>query len=179
MVKITNNTMIMSSAKRRLAQLWFIGVGTLFFLVFILSAIGRYGDNAVDAWAWFLPTIMPTLSLIVGVFVLDVMQQRADSATSDPFFFKLTFWLSAAYLIAVLLVLTLPNLAFVAAGVTVFDFMNQANLWLGPFQGLVAATMGAFFVKNAEGGPGNVQTGRSPVASDGSDEGNDQAVKSD
>ncbi len=138
-------------AKRRLATVWFIGSGFLFFLLFILASVGRFGGDADEAWAWFLPTIMPTLSLIIGVYVLDVMHQGVEDGSTDPFFFRLTFWLSISYLLAVALVLALPNVVFLTSGVTVFEFMNQANLWLGPFQGLVAAAMGAFFVKKTDG----------------------------
>lgn len=31
------------------------------------------------------------------------------------------------------------------------DFMKRSNLWLGPFQGLVSAMLGTFFVKGARG----------------------------
>jgi hypothetical protein len=31
-----------------------------------------------------------------------------------------------------------------------FELMSQSSLWLGPFQGLVSAAMGAFFIKAPE-----------------------------
>ena len=44
----------------------------MFLLLIAQSYGGAYGDTDVsDVWKWFLPTIMPTLSLMVGVFVVD------------------------------------------------------------------------------------------------------------
>ena len=34
------------------------------------------------------------------------------------------------------------------------QLMTQANVWLGPLQDIVAAAMGAFFVKAAHADPG-------------------------
>jgi H+/Cl- antiporter ClcA len=58
--------------------------------------------------------------------------------------------LSMAYLVAVLLVIALQPLAPVPP----LELMTQSNIWLGPFQGLVAGTMGAFFVKAASAAGG-------------------------
>jgi hypothetical protein len=41
------------------------------------------------------------------------------------------------------------------AGLAIYEplnLMTQSNLWLGPFQGLVTASIGAFFVKRSGGG---------------------------
>jgi hypothetical protein len=132
--------------KRRLATLWFAGAGLIFFIVLVQSLLGRYGDQVNQAWGWLLPTVMPTLSLIVGVLVFDAVQGERTTRQTDRFLFRLTAGLGAGYLAAVLLVIALQPLATVPP----LQLMNQANIWLGPFQGLVAATMGAFFVKSAQ-----------------------------
>lgn len=136
-------TFIMSTCKRRLAVLWFAGAGTLFFVLLVQTILGRYGERASEAWSWFLPTLMPTLSLVIGVLVMDVWERGMDNRKVDSFLFKLAFGISATYLTAVMLIFLLQPFSNVAP----FDLMNQSNLWLGPFQGLVAAAMGVFFVK--------------------------------
>lgn len=139
-------TVLMTVCKRRLAALWFIGAGIIFFLIFGQTALGKYGDKASEAWSWILPTIMPTLSLIVGVMVMDTLAKNVKQTNVDTFFFKLTFGVSAAYLLAVLLTLLIQPFSTLTA----FELMSQSNFWLGPFQGLVAAVLGAFFVKAPE-----------------------------
>lgn len=140
-------TVPMIRCKRWLAALWFGGAGILFFILFLQTAFGHYGGKASDAWSWLLPSLMPTLSLMIGVLVADAMGKPA-LAEADAFFFKLTFAISSSYLGALLLLFLLQPIS----SVTPFDMMTQSNLWLGPFQGLVAAAMGAFFVKPAGSG---------------------------
>ena len=66
--------------------------------------------------------------------------------SADRFVFRLSFALSLTYLVvAALTVLMQPF-----AAVPPLELMKQSNLWLGPFQGLVAASLGAFFVKTEE-----------------------------
>ena len=58
-------TVELKKAKRQLAILWFsCGVG-LFLLLVAQSLFNRFEDRTVDAWEWFLPTLMPTLSLMI------------------------------------------------------------------------------------------------------------------
>ncbi len=135
----------MATCKRRLAALWFGGAATLFLLLIVQSTLGRYADRTSDAWSWFLPTIMPTLSLIIGVLVIDAVG-RSVAANADRFLFRLTLGISTCYLLAVLLVIVMQPFSELEP----IDLMNQSNLWLGPLQGLVAAALGAFFVKAPE-----------------------------
>jgi hypothetical protein len=129
--------------RRRLAILWFTTGLVLFIVLVLQSVFDRFGDRVEDAWSWFLPTIVPTLSLIVGVLVLDVTSGRDTEKKVDLFFFWLAFLLSAVYLALVAMTLFLQPFT----GVPLLDLMKRSNLWLGPLQGLVTAALGAFFVK--------------------------------
>jgi H+/Cl- antiporter ClcA len=140
-------TLPMIACKRRLAALWFGGAGILFFILLFQSIFGRYGERASDAWSWLLPTIMPTLSLVIGVLVMDALGKGISVIEVDAFLFKLTFGISTAYLVAVLSLFLFQPFT----NVSPFELMSQSNLWLGPFQGLVAGAMGAFFVKAPQG----------------------------
>ena len=145
----------LTHCKRWLAGIWFAGFGVIFFIVLIQSQLGHYRDAANQVWGWLLPTIMPTLSLIIGVLVLDASRHDKRRATTDRFLFLLTAWLSGAYLTAVLLVILLQPLTSAPP----LQSMAQSNIWLGPFQGLVAAAMGAFFVRAAHEGGGAAPAG--------------------
>lgn len=134
-------TVSMPRCKRRLAATWFFGAGAIFFVVYLQTIFGKYGEKTTEVWSWLLPTIMPTLSLAIGVLVMDALGKGAKIARADEFLYRLTLGISCAYLVAVLLLFLLQPFTDVPP----LQLMQHSNLWLGPFQGLVAAGMGAFF----------------------------------
>lgn len=136
--------MPMIKCKKYLASLWFMAAAVLFVLMLLQTTLGHYRDKAADAWGWLLPALMPTLSLVIGVLVTELLGKNADGKKCSSYLFKLTFGISALYLVALLLQLLLQP--FSPAGP--LDSMKQSQLWLAPFQGMVAAVMGAFFVKD-------------------------------
>jgi len=87
---------------------------------------------------------MPTLLLISGVWVAEVSGKAVSISTPDRFLFSLTMWMSIAYLLLVGLIVVIQPFTVVSA----LDLMKTSHLFLGPFQGLVAGLMGAFFVSN-------------------------------
>jgi hypothetical protein len=134
-------------ARKRIATVWFTGVSILFVVVLIQTILGHYGDKVREAWEWLLPNTMPTLSLIIGVLVADTLSsKKIGRKTVDVFIFRLAFFLSLAYLIIVGLTIFLSPFSDVAS----LELMKLSNLWLAPFQGLVSAVTGAFFVAKTE-----------------------------
>jgi len=132
-----------AKCKRLLATLWFTGSGVIFFIVSFQTILGRYGENANEAWGWLLPTVMPTLSLIIGVMVMDALGRGTKIKTVDRFIFTLAFGLSVVYLLMVVLMILMQPFSSLSP----LELMKQSNLWLGPFQGLVSALLGAFFIR--------------------------------
>lgn len=133
----------MAKSQKKLATLWFIGAGILFLIVLFQTMLGRFGEQSGEAWGWLLPTIMPTLSLILSVLVVHAIGKSIERKTVDRFIFRLSFNLSAVYLVVV-------NLTILVSPFTSsspIELMRQTHLWLGPFQGLVSASIGVFFVK--------------------------------
>ena len=130
-------------ARKRLTILWFLGAGLIFLTLLLQTFLDRYGENVVDVWGWFFPTVLPTLSLIISVFVMDTLGRGIKISTVDKFFFWLSFTLSLFYLFSVFSVIFMEPFSRLSA----FTIMNQSNLWLGPFQGLVSASLGAFFIQ--------------------------------
>lgn len=127
-------------AQRRLLTLWCISFFIMFLFMIIRTAGNIYGEKTNDAWSWFLPTIVPTFSLMVTVAVA----QQTDEQQSSKFLYFLAFVLSLFYHILVLFTILNP----IPNDNTPIEMMKVSNLWLGPIQGLVAASLGAFFVKN-------------------------------
>jgi len=132
----------MDKCRNRLALLWFIGGGIVFFTVLVQTFLGQYGDQSDQAWGWLLPTIMPTLSLIVSVLIVDALAAESKPKTISSFVYRLTFGLSAAYLLVVILTIYIST-----DHEKTLKLMGQSNIWLGPFQGLVVASLAVFFSK--------------------------------
>ena len=133
----------MAKCKKRLGVLWFVGFVILFFFLLIQSILGHYEDKTDEAWGWFFPSIMPTLSLIVAVIVMDAKGKSVKTSTIDSYIFYISFFLSIAYIISMFLTILIQP--FVSPDP--LELMKQSNIWMGPFQGLVSASLGVFFVK--------------------------------
>jgi hypothetical protein len=133
----------MSTAKKRIATIWFIFGGFLFIIIFLQTLSAYYGDKVNEAWSWFLPTIFPTLSLITAVFVSDAVGKNTSIKSVDRFYYFLTIALSLVYLLAICLVFLISPLT----DANPIELMKRANFGLGPLQGIVIASMGIFFVK--------------------------------
>jgi hypothetical protein len=139
----TDMQISMAHCKARLATFWFVGSCTLFIVVLIQTIMGHYGDKIEDVWGWFLPTVMPTLSLVVGVLVADALGKGEKTDLVDRFLFRLTYSISLAYL----LIVALTILSQPIAPLTPLELLKTSHLWLGPLQGLVTASLGAFFIR--------------------------------
>ncbi len=137
-------TLTMQVCKRRLAIVWFSGSAVLFFLFLFMTVMApaKFG-SASEAWGWLLPTFMPTLSLITGVFVMDIRGATNRGKKVDSFLYHLAMILSIVYLLVVLLSIILHPYSELMA----INFLNESNLWIAPLQGLVGGFLGAFFVK--------------------------------
>jgi hypothetical protein len=139
-----NQQLSTDSCKKRLSLLWFLGGLFIFLILVYQSQEGKFGAQVGDVWSWFLPTIMPTLSLMVGVFILDATTGRRPKMLVDRYFYRVAFGLSAFYLVLV----ALPLIKLHAR--ETLELLGRSNLWLGPLQGLTTATLGAFFVKSEQ-----------------------------
>jgi hypothetical protein len=150
----------LAAAKKTLALIWFAGAAPLFLVLLIQTFSGHYGDRFQDAWGWLLPSVLPTLSLMVATFVKD--SDRTAEGSVGQFIYRLTVVLSVAYLITVMA--TIFESPFAGTTVTPdgkqmamtdLQLMQMSHIWLGPFQGLVTAALGAFFVDQQKSGSGN------------------------
>ena len=130
-------------AKRRLAVLWFVASALLIALILIQTITGKYQNLVSQAWSWLLPTVMPTLSLVVAVLVSDQLGRNPHERAADPFLLGLCYGLSLFYLLAVAAVIVFYKFS----GFGPLKFMQASSIFLGPLQGLVSAALAAFFVK--------------------------------
>lgn len=132
----------MQIARKRLALLWFAGAGVCFAVLLFISLFARVVE--VDGlWGWFLPAVVPNLSLIIGVLVYTQRQQIQPEMHVDAFLYRLTLGLSLLYV----LLLLLPLLFFPLTGRSLPELLDVSRLWLAAVQALTTGAMGAFFVR--------------------------------
>lgn len=134
--------------RARLALLWLLSACLIFVTLVLQSLRLVYGDQTQEVWGWILPTVMPTLALIVTVLGYSALDPALSRAVVRRSFFHVSFYLSLAYL-------SLTYLTILVQPLTTGDpieLMQMSNLWLGPFQGLVASALGVLFVSKRQGG---------------------------
>jgi hypothetical protein len=136
----TQHRVDLEQARKVIAQIWFIGGGISFALVIFQSIFGRFQGIVQEIWAWFTPTIVPTLGLIIGVLA-STASEDDTGRTVKHFFYHASLWLSVSYLAVLLLTMLLEPLA----GSHDLAYYHLSNYWLAPIQGLVVAALGALF----------------------------------
>ena len=136
-----SSTISMHTAKRRLATVWYLGCLVPFLVLVGQSLLGKYGDDIGEAWNWLLPTIIPTLSLVTGVMILDAKQHTDDQKIKSTMF-RFAFALSVAYVGLVTLQLFVEPFSPYSP----LRLMALSHFWLAPVQGLAAGALGVFFV---------------------------------
>ena len=129
--------------KKNLATLCFVLVGLVFLLMFFQTLNGKFEQDVNEAWGWLFPTVLPTLSLILTVFVFDMRNTQKQVVKVDRFYFRLVFSLSLFYMIIILLIL----LSQPITGQPIIILMKVSNIYLGPIQAIITGAMGLFFVK--------------------------------
>jgi beta-lactamase regulating signal transducer with metallopeptidase domain len=152
--------MTLTKSKWMFASIWLGGAGLVFLILVVQSLVGRYGSQSEDAWAWYLPTVMPTLSLIIGVLATDFRIAATANATAAagaattiatdakilPVSARGLLWLGVGLSVFYLLLVAVTILAQpFLQGVSPIELMHRSNLWLGPLQGLTAGVLAAFF----------------------------------
>ena len=138
----------MNKCRKRLALVWLVGSGLLSLVVVLQTMGGKYADYTEEVWDWFIPNFLPTLTLMIGVFVTQAAGRAAQAELVNRFLFRLAFGLSLVYLF--LLALPIFALPFVRTEPKeMVAFLSQSDLWLRPAQGLVTASLGGFFVSRA------------------------------
>jgi hypothetical protein len=135
-----------TQARKWLATVWLIGFSVTFFPLLLQTGFNFYGDKVNELWSWFLPTTVPTLSLIIGILFAGTNNDSLVSKTIDRFLFRLALILSITYLITVGVTYLLQWNSFRNSENPSLDLMKRSHLWLSPFQGFVSAAIGAFFV---------------------------------
>lgn len=134
----------------RLAWIWVAG-SILAFALMIMETMGPQAPlPAESGWQWFLPLVVPTLSLMLGTLVFQSRNEPPKAtATVQTSVFLISVALSLLYLLLIVGMLAAwPFLRIPAHGVSAH--LGRSKYWLPAVQGLVGIALGAFFVSKSE-----------------------------
>lgn len=138
-------TVSLLSAQKLISLPWFGGFVVNFILFLMHTRYQVYKGVEKEAWSWFLPTMIPSISIILGTIIYDVVKKPANKTRVDKFSLWLTFGFSLLYL--VVLLITIASAAnFAGTGTQPLAFLQSSSIYLNPLQGLVGLTLGAFYV---------------------------------
>src|SRR5947209_6625120 len=96
--RMNRNSVALEQARNSLSVIWFIGAGFIFFILVLQSILGKYEGTLQEVWAWFVPTVLPTLALMLGVIGASALIEDQDRRRVKKFFFRLSRYLSLFYL---------------------------------------------------------------------------------
>jgi hypothetical protein len=86
---VTASWTSLEQARSSLLVIWLVGGGAAFFVLMLQSIFGRYGNNLQAVWSWFIPTVVPTVSLMLGVLGASALSvHSAGPQVVRRFFFK-------------------------------------------------------------------------------------------
>jgi hypothetical protein len=139
---LSDDVLPLEKVRNQLAALWLIAAAVLTLILVMQSLLGKYGDVAQEVWGWALPTIMPTLGMIISVLGYTALDPTTGNSVVRKSFSAIAFWLSVLYLLLIGLTVIIQPFS----GKDPIQLMRLSNLWLGPFQGLVASALGVLFV---------------------------------
>ncbi|BAN27967.1 hypothetical protein [Caballeronia insecticola] len=145
----------------RRCQNWLAVIWVLFFviqvgLLVMRSIVGASGSDesrklTAEMWSWYVPMVMPTLTLIAGALFAAPAAPAApavDAREVSAVRAGILFVLSIAYLLSIFALLVVPP----SLGTTPQDhlqLLHDSNYWLGAFQFFIAAALGTFFPKQS------------------------------
>jgi hypothetical protein len=169
--------MTINQAQKRLAILWGIGALVSFCLMIWVSFPAKIfkAEEVRDAWNWFLPLVLPFLTLIVSSVVAEANRQNPSTASTNDLAFGIAWWLSLVYLI---LIVAMELAVLWSATETPLDIFKGSNLFLTPIQGLLGIALGFFFTQRrgrarnpqAPAGKTETQKARKKAAESGRDD---------
>ena len=143
-----------NSARRKLLMQWLIMGAVIFVLFFIQSILGKYTTHVSEVWEWLFKLLTPPLSLMIGIFIAQMMSNAVDFET-DLFYFRLSQGISWFFLIVLLLSAVLVPVIHIQQNMSldkeseknIMEAFNMYNNFLFPLQGLATLALGLFFTK--------------------------------
>jgi hypothetical protein len=136
------------AAQQSIALIWVVGGCLLSGLLIAQLAAGKYEDKAKLVVEWFVPLVLPTVSLTLTTVVATAKGAPRALELVDRFAFRMVWALSLMYLLIVAGVMVFSGTGSATEAV---ESLSACNPIVAGVQGVVGVALGAFFVKTSEG----------------------------
>src|SRR5215217_1083008 len=101
-------------------MIWGLARGLLFAVVIAQTLMGKFGSRDAEVWGWFLPSILPTLSLIVAVYGREAFRDETRRSVR-----KTPYVIAVAISVFYLAVLTISIIFQPVIGRSIFDVIEK------------------------------------------------------
>ncbi|HZW82457.1 MAG TPA: hypothetical protein VFF14_03420 [Candidatus Deferrimicrobium sp.] len=136
----------MLKSQMRLMLVWVIGCAILLLLAWLQIIFGHYGENSRDVIEWLLPSIIPTVSLVTGVWAKDAIKKSRSTKKVARATYRVVLLVSIFYLAFIVLIFAIQP--FVPSDP--LKVLKDSGLILAPLQGVVCVFIGIFFTEESE-----------------------------
>lgn len=132
----------MKTAKAMFGGLWIIGGGVLIVLLTAQTFSGLYGDNLKDVFDWCVPHVLPTVTLMLAVFIYDAKNPSTEKSDKEigGLFFGVTMLFTGLYLM-----ILIGAFLFAVYVDNRIEFYKQTSIPLGIIQGIITPLTAFFF----------------------------------
>ncbi|HEX5026947.1 MAG TPA: toll/interleukin-1 receptor domain-containing protein [Agriterribacter sp.] len=132
-------------AIKKLAVVW-VCISVFLMLIILLQTIfGRYGNMAGSAWSWILLTVIPGNLVILSGYLKHKKLPGAMMPDATYLLYRIAYYLSFAYLLAVTAVLLLQPFGDVNKSPA--DKLHATDTGLLIFEGFLLIVLGLFIYK--------------------------------
>lgn len=131
----------MTKCQTNLMVTWTTGSTLLLIIVWLQILFGHYGDKGRDAIEWLAPAIMPTWSLVVGVWANNAINKNKSTEKVDKGIYWAVFFTSISYLFFILCVFAIQPMIPRPP----LEVLKDSSLVLALFQGIMCAFIGIFY----------------------------------
>ena len=144
------NQLPLSHCQKVLLTLWMTGFVVITILLLVQTSKpyeegGDLIDWTVDAWRWFLPTIIPIITIIFGALFHDIFRGQ-EKIMVEKLPYKAALIISTIYLLLLLYVVSIDGMH---PGLKPPERLETFTIPVTMLQGLVGIAIGAFFVSRA------------------------------
>jgi hypothetical protein len=133
----------MLKCQTRLMLVWVIGCVILLLVAWLQIIFGHYGEKGRDVMEWLLPSITPTLSLVVGVWANNALNQSKNPEKVSRGIYRVVLTVSIFYLCFIGLIFAIQPMVPLSP----LEVIKNSSLIMAPLQGVVCVFIGIFFTQ--------------------------------
>ena len=134
---------VMLKCQTRLMLVWVIGCAILLLVAWLQIVFGHYGENGRAVMEWLLPSIIPTLSLVVGVWANNALNKSRSPEKVGRGIYRIVLAVSALYLVFLGLIFAIQPMVATPP----LEVIKASSLIAAPLQGIVCIFIGIFFTQ--------------------------------